>query len=378
MSLKVRLEVSPLATTQISGVGHYTQLLGAALAYDKNINFSGFYFDFLNRQSISSVTYKNKLVKNSFFPLRVYAKLQSYGIAPAFDILLPKVDLTIFPNFATWPSFQSRKRATVIHDLTYLHFPDAVEAKNLAHLQRVVPRSIQQADFVITVSETIKEELVTAFRLNPEKCLVTPIPPDESFFQSCSIDTIKKVKAKYGLNMDKEYIYFIGNREPRKNLTVLIQAYERLPEDIRRVYSLVIAGGKGWKSNESNNIIDRAVKNGTDIQTIGYIDQEDSPALYQGARLFVMPSLYEGFGMPIMEAYASGCPVVASDISVLREVGGEMALYADPKSPDSFAHSIQQALITTPPTLTSLQSSARRFSWAQNVQNIINKTNSIL
>lgn len=375
---KVRLELSTLASKYRSGVAQYTQLLADALSKSKELEVYGHYFDFLGRQPKPGTTipYKN-IASNKLIPLRIYAKAQSHRLAPAFDVHLKPVDLTIFPNFATWPSVKSGLVATVVHDLTYIHFPEVVEKNNLAHLRRVVPRSIKKADFIITVSESVKSELMKEFNLDPSRCVVTPIPPVETFFVDATHATIEAVKEKYGLNSDKEYIYFIGNLEPRKNLKTLIEAYQLLPKEIKDKYSLVLAGGKGWKTESTQQAIDIAVSAGEDIKHIGFIDQKDSPALFQGASLFVMPSLYEGFGMPILEAMAGGTPVVASDIPVLKEVGANYATYADPLSPQSFADAIQTALQQPKPSRAKLQENVRRYSWEENVNKIIKKAESL-
>lgn len=373
--MKIRIELSPLASQHQSGVAQYTRLFTDALSMDKEVDVSGFYFNFGNRQPKPEIKKSIKTTINQYIPLRVYAKMQSYGFAPPFDLLLPRVDLTIFPNFATWPTIRSRYSAAVVHDLTYLHFPEVVEEKNLTHLQRVVPRSIKKADFIITVSESVKAELIKEFDLNPDDCVVTPIPPDTTFFKTVSQKRINEAKEKYGIK--KKYIYFIGNLEPRKNLKTLIQAYQLLPQNIKDMYSLVLAGGKGWKTEETQKALDKAVKSGEDITHIGFIDQIDSPALFQGASLFVMPSLYEGFGMPVLEAMASGTPVVASDIPVLHEVGENYATYANPYTPQSFADAIQIALKTPKPSREGLLKNVQRFSWQDNVSKIINKVNSL-
>lgn len=372
--MKIRIELSSLASQHRSGVAQYTQLLTDALSRS-NISVYGHYFDFLSRQPKPQLNSPlHKIEDNKLIPLRVYAKAQSLGFAPAFDTLLPKVDLTIFPNFATWPTINSKHTATVVHDLTYLYFPEVVEEKNLAHLRRVVPRSIKKADFIITVSESVKAELMKEFNLPSEKCVVTPIPPDESFFAELTAEHTAKVKAKYEINLTKKYLYFIGNLEPRKNLKTLIEAYCLLPQEVKDEYSLVLAGGKGWKTEETQAALDNAIKAGEDIKHLGFIDQEDSPALYQGASLFVMPSLYEGFGMPVLEAMASGTPVVASDIPVLREVGATYATYADPHNPESFRDSIIAALKAPTPPRSELQKNVTRYSWEDNVRNIIEAT----
>lgn len=376
--MKVRLEVSCLATTRLSGVSHYTKLLGEALDSHKSISLECRYFNFLNRQPHPNISTTQQAIGNPFVPLRVYAKAQSYGIAPAFDLLQKPVDLTIFPNFATWPTTTSRVCATVVHDLTYLYHPDVVEDKNLVHLQRVVPRSIREADFIITVSEAVKSELVREFSLDPRNCVVTTIPPDKSFYARCSQQTITAVRKKYDTPTE-DYILFLGNLEPRKNLTTLIHAYRLLPETIRAKYSLILAGAKGWKTEATQREIDAAIEAGEQIKHVGFIDQDDRPALYQGASVFVMPSLYEGFGMPILEALASNTPVIASDIPVLREAGGDVIHYAPPQDPAAFAAQIQEVLQAE--TQVSEDRVARHlasFSWQKNAAAIYQKTQELL
>lgn len=374
--MKIRLEVSSVASKYRSGVAQYTRLLADALSETKSVATYVHYFDFLNRQpNPEFLSTPTRSERNKLIPLKVYAKAQSFNVAPPFDIFLPKVDLTIFPNFATWPAINSKHSATVVHDLTYLYFPEVVEEKNLAHLRRVVPRSIKNADFIITVSNSVKDELVKEFSLNPNNCIVTPIPPDSAFFETVSQEKIAATKKKYGIT--KNYIYFIGNLEPRKNLKTLIQAYRLLPQEVKDQYSLVLAGGKGWKTEETQKALDDAIQAGEDISHLGFIDQLDSPALHQGASLFVMPSLYEGFGMPILEAMAGGTPVVASDIPVLREVGGVLATYADPYNHQSFTAAIQTVLKTSRKPREELLKNVQRFSWEDNVTKIINKTNSL-
>lgn len=374
--MKIRIEISSLATPSISGVGHYVKRLTEALDKAPDTDVRAAYFNFMNRQITPDITLKRQLEKNSLFPLRAYAKLQSFGVALPFDIFKPSVDLTIFPNFATWPTVRSKLRATAVHDLTYLYYPELVEEKNLAHLRRVVPRSIKKADFIVTVSEAVKAELVKEFSLDPERCVATPVPPEDIFYKTSG----NEVHKKYSIPT-KKYIYFIGNLEPRKNLPTLVAAYRQLPQKMKDEYSLVLAGGKGWKTEKSQQSIDDARAAGEKVIHIGYVDQADSPALFQKASLFVMPSLYEGFGMPVLEAMVSKTPVVASDIPVLREAGGDAALYAQSKDPVDFRNKIESVL-SSPELSDDLNKRAigqlKKFSWKDNAAKIIDCAERIL
>lgn len=373
--MKIRIELGSLTAQSQSGVANYTRLLAEALDQHDDTTVFGSYFNFLDRHATPRISLKRPLEKSTIIPLRVYTKLQSYNIAPAFDLFSPRVDVTIFPNFATWPTIKSGLRGTTIHDLTYLYHPELVEIKNLEHLRRVVPRSIKQADFIITVSEAVKAELVKEFGLSPDKCVVTHIPPDPSYFKKNTND----IHSKYKIPTEK-YIYFIGNLEPRKNLPVLIEAYRQLPNEIKAEYSLVLGGGNGWKTEKSRESIQAAQDAGENVIHIGFVDTEDTGALYQNASLFVMSSLYEGFGMPILEAFASKTPVVASDIPVLREVAGAGALYASTDRPEEFREAIQTILTSSKQRddlITNGSKQLQTFSWEKNAQNIINKVQSL-
>lgn len=362
--MKIRIETSSLATPHQSGVSKYTGLLTSALAANPDIEVYAHYFNFLNRQPEPELDSSVSRESIRFFPLKVYAKLQSYGVAPPFDLLRKKVDLVIFPNFATWPSTRAKLKYTAVHDLTYLYYPEVVEAKNLTHLRRVVPRSIKEADKIITVSETVKSELVKEFGIAEDKCIVTQVPPDDDFFTNFG----KEIHEKYKIPTEK-YIHFHGNLEPRKNVTSLIAAYRQLPPEIREKYSLVISGGRGWNNEETQARIDEPLDVGHITQT-GYVDQDDLPSIYRQASLFVFPSLYEGFGMPVLEALATGTGVLASDIPVLREAGGEAVAYVNTLDTDEFANKIIECLDVEPDNEV-VKRHLSSFSWATNVEKVI-------
>lgn len=367
--MRIRIEASTFLTaSSYSGVGHYSEQLA------KSLQAAGHDVTAAVWPISKPLEEAHNTGRVSSLLSRLYRKLSSFGFAPYFDLFMPAADLTIFPDFAIYPTKKSASNAVVIHDLTYLHFPTMTEKKNLAYLKRSVPRSIANADFIITVSQSVKKELVREFSLDPTKCVVTPIPPDTSFF---SINN-NEIHRKYGIPT-KNYILFLGNFEPRKNLTTLIKAYRLLEPAIKKHYCLVIAGGSGWGSKESQRALRDAQSAGENIVHIGYVNQADVAALYQQSSLFVFPSLYEGFGMPPLEAMASGVPVVVSNIPVLRESAGEGALYFDVQDADGLKERISEVLQNK-----NVRDSLRRtahlhlkgFSWKNNVNEIIKQAES--
>ena len=155
----------------------------------------------------------------------------------------------------------------------------------------------------------------------------------------------------------------------------MITAFRALPKNIRKQYSLVLAGGKGWKTEATERAITEAQAAGEHVVRPGYIPQEDAPAFYQQADLFCMSAIYEGFGMPIIEALTSGTPVVASDIPVLREAGGDAVLYAQPKNPDDFMKKML-SIIADPQKArldmkTAVQAHLNTISWQNNTDRLI-------
>lgn len=368
--MKIRIETSSSVGENISGIGFYSALLANALAKTKGNIVRASYFNFLNRHR--KPVFNDKVVEEpySLFPLRIYAKLQSHNLALPFDIFMKPVDVTIFPNYAGWPTVRSKFTITAVHDLTYVHYPELIEKNNLPHLQRVVPRSIKKSDLILTVSESTKSELVKLFGIDPNRIITTTVPPDAQFL----IRNNNEIHKKYSIPT-KKYIFFISNIEPRKNLPLLIEAYSGLPKSITSDYSLVISGGMGWKCEESLDAIKTAQDNNLRVVYTGYIDEQDKSALYQNASLFVMPSIYEGFGMPILEAIASMVPVVATNIPVLRESGGKGALYFELNDANSLATTIETALTNQnirKKLIIDGQKHLARFSWEENAHKIIN------
>ena len=242
-----------------------------------------------------------------------------------------RIDILLAPSSYIAPSLLNPKRTkviTIIHDAVAFLFPKTHQRKATTIEKLTLKRALRHSSKVIAVSETTKQDIQRIFRLPEEKILVVPEAAREIFKTSRDIDQQKVLGEKYGIS--QKYLLFISTLEPRKNLVRLLQAYKLLSPALRDEYQLVIVGRKGWYYEN----IFKEVK-GTEIESqvvfAGYAPDEDLPHLLHGAVGFVMPSLYEGFGLPPLEAFTCSTPVLISNTPAFQEVAGENgALYCDP------------------------------------------------
>ncbi len=242
------------------------------------------------------------------------------------------------------PRFSPVKRVCTIFDLAYLNFPGMFNKKDLWQLKNWSKYSIENADHIFAISQFTKDDLVSNYKIDSKKITVTPLGYDEEIFRVKSQESsVKEVKKKY--KIENNYIIYIGTIQPRKNLKRLIEAFSKISDD----YKLVIvgktteAGRKGWMFEQ---VLELPKKLGIENRVIftGFAPTEDLSALLAGSKAFVLPSLWEGFGIPVLEAMASGTAVIVSNVSSLPEVAGEAGTYIDPDSVDSIKSAIESLL----------------------------------
>jgi glycosyltransferase involved in cell wall biosynthesis len=224
-----------------------------------------------------------------------------------------------------------------VHDLSFLFYPQSFRAMNRIYLRLFTQHSVHQAKRIIAVSESTKRDLIQQYGLSPAKVDVVHNGVDPGF-QPLPTAQIAAFRAKRGL--PDRFILFVGTLEPRKNVVRLIEAYARLPETRP---PLLLIGGRGWLYDEVFARVE-ALGLGDEVSFVGFVPAEDLPLWYNSASLFVYPSLYEGFGLPPLEAMACGTPVVVSTASSLPEVVGPAGLLADPESSEALAQAMEQIL----------------------------------
>ena len=236
------------------------------------------------------------------------------------------------PNFFL-PPFPGRKVAT-FHDLSPFKWAECFDPVKVRYLQREFRKTLDTADALITDSEYTRRELAEFAGWPLEKIHAVPLAAGPEF-RPRTEDEVRPVLERHDLNY-QGYSLFVGTIEPRKNIIRLLDAYELLPKAIRQKWPLILTGYRGWKSDDIHARIKNAERQGW-AKYLGFLPSEELPLLYSGARLFVFLSLYEGFGLPVLEAMQSGVPVVCSDRASLPEVAGEAALLKNPDDLEGLA-----------------------------------------
>ena len=228
-----------------------------------------------------------------------------------------------------------------IHDLSAYYPSDWHPQTRIDRMRYLIPQAVARANMVLTDSLATKRELIQELNVDEAKVRAIPLGVD-AIYHPRTAEQLEPVLERYSLT-ENSYTLFVSTIEPRKNILRLIAAYRALPLALRRQIPLVIAGAQGWNSQLIHDEIARAVSEGW-LNYLGFLAQEDLPALYAGCRLFAYPSLYEGFGLPIAEAMASGVPVLTSNCSSMPEVADGAAMLVDPLDVDAITHALDRAL----------------------------------
>ena len=331
------------AARQRAGIGRYTrELVKALLALDRSHRYTIFAAvgglpeeTWLEEaRSLRSIRERDLEIRSlpvtDDWLARVWHRLR---IPIPIELATGPQDVFYSPDFTLPPTLKGTRTLLTIHDLSFLHHPNAFVPSLRKYLEQVVPRSVERADIVLADSGHTSVDLIALFGISPDRVkVITPgvdprFRPEPSLAWGVNGTNLlpRDLRTRYDIGATP-YILSIGTLQPRKNYIRLIQAFLRMRETADDDLQLLIGGGRGWLFEP---ILDEADKHES-VHLLGFVLDEDLPPLYQGAALFAFPSLYEGFGLPVLEAMACGTPVVCSNTSSLPEVAGDAASLVDP------------------------------------------------
>ena len=244
-----------------------------------------------------------------------------------FRLAQDKIDLLLLQYAA--PPVCPAPYVLTIHDISWEYYPDYFKPVERLRLKEITPFSARKAAHVITCSEHSKKDIVNLYKVPEEKVTVTYYGKDPAFRKIHDPSLLAGIKSRYGIT--GPFILYVGNIQPRKNLVRLIEAFSHLKKEAKLPHKLVIVGKKAWLFSD---VFDSVRQTGIESEILftGYVPDEELPLLYNAADLFVYPSIFEGFGLPVLEALACGTPVITSNTSSLAELAGEAAVLIDPLS----------------------------------------------
>lgn len=372
--MEVCLDGQPLLG-HISGIGRYTLNLYHHLAVYQDLKITLGFNRIAKDLSITDLPQgisENRCMNNRY-PYKAIRKL----LKPNFLYQVPfdfghKVKYDVFhgTNFTYMP-IQRGKKVVSIHDLAFMKYPHTTSKQIYSHHMKWVPYCAQHADHIITISEATKQDIIQLLSVRPEKITVTPLAAEEHFVPMYESD-YHYIFNKYQL--PNNYILFVGTVEARKNLLTIVKAYHHLIKHYDINFKLLIVGASGWKTSSLFQYIEEHGLQESILFT-GYIEDADLPAIYNGAKLLVMPSWYEGFGLPLVEAMRCGIPVIGSNTSSIPEVIGEDGLLCNPHQPEEWAETIRMVMKDDSIYRSWCDYSLRRaslFDWKHTAEQTVN------
>jgi glycosyltransferase involved in cell wall biosynthesis len=364
--MRIAIDVSQIVHG--TGVSFYTRNLVRNLArLDKNNDYLLLGYSLRLRKDLEDFSQKIRVI-NPGFSAKIFSLPPSlaeplgnrFRFFPVEKIVGP-IDVFHSSDWIQFPTLAAR--VTTIHDFGFWKYPQTAQSKISAVMKRRLALVKQEADLMIAVSQATAKDIMKILKVPRKKIRVIYEAPSEEF-QKTKPEEIAETKKRFGLKND--YFLAVANLDPRKNLSRIIKAFLIFQKKKPKT-SLVVAGKFGWGDRKRPGI--GGWQSG--VVFTGYLSNRELAALYAGAACLVYPSLYEGFGLPVLEAMRLGCPVVTSNLSSLPEVAGRAAVLVNPFDPEEIAVGIEKALARKEKLIRAGLRRARRFSWEKTARETI-------
>jgi len=349
-----------MSAAGIDGIGHYTKELLQCLSTNPDLELQSFTLGSVVTPPDSHVIHQ--LARYSLGSLPSLILGQSYY---GSQHLRSRVDL-IHATDHLIPRCQGVPVVATVMDAIPLAHPEWVNYRFSALKNAIWKKSVGYADRVITISAHSKNDLMEYFGIPENRISITPLGVDERWFKRPSPEHLATVRSRYKL--PENFFVFVGTLQPRKNVGRIIEAHSALPDAIRKSHPLLIIGRAGWQCTD---VLNRLQPENPDVRWLKYVTGDDLPSILRSASGLVFPSLHEGFGLPVLEAFAAELPVITSNITSLPEVAGNAALLVDPYDVQNISWAMQQLIEDTAATshlrLLGLNR-AKEFTWDKTAQ----------
>ncbi|MCC6142722.1 MAG: glycosyltransferase family 4 protein [Candidatus Hydrogenedentes bacterium] len=354
--MRVGIDLTPLRGRR-TGVGHYVWFLLKHLATE-DIELQGFSSGIGG--PVTDFPAALSRYRHLPIPTRALYKLWGHTARPKIDRLLPGIDVYHATNYFL-PPVATAKRIVTFHDLAFLRHPEWASPKIVGPFSGHVRRHAAEADRIIACSQATRNDAMELLGVPESRIQVIYEAVDPAFQPWPHEEAAAWLREQYGL--EPPFMLFVGTLEPRKNILNLLRAFHTLGDLPHR---LVLIGGAGWYGEELERVL-ADLQLGDRLVRIGYVPQHSDLAAFYGlADVFAFPSFYEGFGLPLLEAFTCGCPAVTSRVSSLPEVAGDAGVYVDPQDPADIARGLREVIedASLRQTLvTAAHGQVQRFSW---------------
>lgn len=370
--MKIAIDYRP-ALEKGTGVGTFVEHLAMQLASERGLSLHLFSSSFKSR--LQTAQWNNTAVElhDQRFPVKILNFFWHRLRWPPVDLFTGRVDISLSPTPLIIPS--AGKKIITLHDLYFMKKPGHTTGEIRRDYPALIEKSVRDADGILAVSNATKSDAVEILGIPAGKITVCHEDISEMFDEPADEASLAGVEKEFG----KQFFLFVGTIEPRKNLVPLLQAFEEIADETEDV-TLVIAGDRGWGTDAFDEQL-RGMRHQDRVRVTGYCSREQLRALYQRATALIMPSHCEGFGLPLLEAMASRCPVITRQVSAMPEVAGDAALYWDGSSHRQLAR-LMQSLRADQQLRSELTAKGlarrKKFSWKKTAEIVIDLCRSLL
>ena len=335
--MRIGLEITA-AVQQSGGIGRYVREMLSALSDIDQSNQYRLFYASKNRSNHTMLDLPDnfrvrQLPVNDIWLARIWQRIR---LPLPVELITGSLDIYHSPDFTLPPTLSDIPTLLTVHDLSFLRAPESAAPGLRGYLEIAVKRSVKLATHVLADSQSTKDDLIELYATPEDKITVLYAGVSSAFRPVTDSNKLMKVREHYKLG-EKPFVLSVGTLQPRKNHVTLIKAFEQALSDSE--YNLVLAGGQGWSYEEVHELVrSRGLQHR--VLFPGFVADEDLSALYSSADVMTFPSLYEGFGLPVLEAMACGVPVLASTTSCLPEVAGGAAVFVNPKNVEAMSDAL--------------------------------------
>ncbi len=359
--MRIGVDIRCLLESKYSGISEYTyNLLDNLFKIDQDNQYILFY-NASKKSKLPEFNYSNVKIVGYNFPNKFFNLSLRFLKIAQVDKMIGGVDVFLIPNYLFLNLSKDCRKVLIVHDLSFKLYPEFFTLKRKLWHKLISPKKMSQSvDRIVAISENTKNDLIKHYGIPKDKIEVVYPGISQAFFNK--IDDEEKIRVKNRYNLPENFVYYLGNLEPRKNVESLIMAFEQIEDEN---LSLVLAGSHAWKYKKINQLWQKSPAKKR-IKFLGYVDSADKPALYSLAKVFVYPSIYEGFGLPPVEAMSCNTPVISSSNSSLVESVADAGILVDPNNINDISKAIN-LVVEDEQLANNLRiagaSQAQKFKW---------------